>query len=154
MRIEELFVGAYVKLPELEYYYDEEDFGTGFSKVKALSRYELDTDSLSEIGYDRVTGIELTEDILLSLGFKKDGYCNMSPDYVFENDLMSISINLEERVMRSTGIWITNKKTKNTVSLEIPRASQLIEDRSKRTLYVHQLQKLLILSDLEFSIEL
>ena len=135
---EELQLGNWVKIPSLEYFNDEEDYDPGYAEVTALKRDELNTSLLKELKYDYVVGIPLTEKILEKIGFKKDGYTNLSPDYFLELPNLTISINLKPGCDKNGMIWIENKETKCITSIEIPRFSL-----SDKTLYVHQLQNLL-----------
>ena len=138
MKKEELQIGSWIKIPSCEYFCDEEDFSSGYAEVTSLGRYELDTTSLTEIGYDEIVGIPITEEILEEIGFKKDGYTNLSPDYFLESSNLIISINLKPGCDKNGMIWVENKETKYITSIEIPRVSL-----SDKTLYVHQLQNLL-----------
>lgn len=149
MNKEELQLGNWIKIPQCEYYHDEDDFDRGYAEITSLNQYELNTTSLKEISYDEVEGIPLTEELLIKIGFKKDGYTNLSPDYYLELEDKVISINIKSGCDKDVGIWVNNKKTKYSALLEISRTS-LIE----KILYVHQLQNLLTLINIKFLIEL
>ena len=138
MKKEELQIGSWIKIPSCEYFCDEEDFSSGYAEVTSLEKYELNTTSLTEIGYDEIVGIPITGEILEKIGFKKDGYTNLSPDYYLELPNLTISINLKPGCNKNGMIWVENKETKYITSIEIPRFSL-----SDKTLYVHQLQNLL-----------
>ena len=147
---EELRLGNWVKIPKNAYYYDEEDFDEGYTQVTSLSSYELNTYSLKEISYDEIEGIPLTGEILEKIGFQKDGYTNLSSDYLLEiKDDFSIAINIKPTCDKHGQIWVENKHTKHVSCLEIPRFSM-----SDKTLYVHQLQNLLSVVGVDFPIEL
>lgn len=67
---EELMIGSWVKIPELE----DGDFNNGYTKIKQLGNCDLDTWALSEIGYDEIEPIPLTQELLekIGLGYKND----------------------------------------------------------------------------------
>lgn len=138
MRKEDLQLGNWIKIPSIEYFNDEEDYDPGYAEVTSLMRDELNTSLLKEINYKDIEGIPLTEKILEKMGFKKDGYTNLDPDYFLELPDKIISINLTTGCNKDAGIWIRNKEKNNQVSLEISRTSLM-----DKIIYVHQFQNLL-----------
>lgn len=143
-------IGSWIKHPSLEYYYDEDDYSNGYAQITSLSTSELNTTSLKEIGYSEIEPIPLTGKILEKLGFKKDSYTNLSPDYFYENDKLSIAINLERSCDKEVGIWIYTR--------EFPKQSaELTWERGNpgymKGLYLNQLQSLLNLVGFELKLE-
>ena len=117
MRKEDLQLGNWIKIPSIEYFNDEEDYDPGYAEVTSLRKYELDTTSLTEIGYDEIVGIPITEETLEKIGFKKDGYTNLSPDYFLELPNLTIFINLKPGCDKNGMIWVENKETKHITSI-------------------------------------
>ena len=152
-KAEQIFgIGSWIKHPELEYYCDEDDFSNGYAQITSMSRDELNTTSLKEISYDKVEPIQLTSEFLEKLGFKKDGYTNLSPDYFYEDEKLSITINLNKSCNKEVGIWIHTK--------ELPKqTAELSWDRTNpgyvgsQYLYLNQLQSLLNLVGFELKLE-
>ena len=143
-------IGSWIKHPELEYYYDEDDYNNGYAQITSLSTSELNTTSLKEIDYNEIEPILLTGQILEKLGFKRDGYTNLSPDYFYENDKLSIAINLERSCNKEVGIWIYTR--------EFPKQSaELTWERGNpgymKGPYLNQLQSLLNLVGFELKLE-
>jgi len=56
---------------------------------------------------------DLTEEFLVSLGFEKDGYTNLSYDYYLDKKDYSISINLENTPDKSACIDVFNNDVSN-----------------------------------------
>ena len=69
---ENLMIGSWVKIPELEYYNSEDDFSSGYTQIKSLGIYDLDTYSLKEISYKEIEPIPLTDAIIDKIGLGKD----------------------------------------------------------------------------------
>jgi hypothetical protein len=72
LKREDLMIGSWVKIPELEYYNSEDDFDNGYTQVKSLGTYDLDTYSLKEISYEEIEPIPLTDAIIDKIGLGKD----------------------------------------------------------------------------------
>lgn len=143
-------LGSWVKHPDLEYYNDDGDFSDGYAQITSMSRDELNTTSLKEIGYTDIEPILLTGKILEKLGFKKDGYTNLSPDYFYENDKLSIAINLEKSCNKEVGIWIyTREFPKQSAELTWARGNP----GYMKGPYLNQLQSLLNLVGFELKLE-
>lgn len=145
-------IGSWIKHPVLEYYNDEKDYSDGYAQITSMSRDELNTTSLKEISYDEVEPIRLTSEFLEKIGFKKDGYTNLSPDYFYEDEKLSIAINLERSCNKQVGIWIYTR--------ELPKqTAELSWDRTNpgyiggQDLYLNQLQSLLNLVGFELKLE-
>jgi hypothetical protein len=60
----------------------------------------------------------LTGDFLISLGFIKDGYTNLSYDYYLEQKEFSIFINLRSTCDKRAEIFVINKIDKKEVSIK------------------------------------
>lgn len=71
MKTNELRIGNWVYVPSFKYYNDEED---GFGKVKSINQDSIDVYPFKKLRYDKIEPIELTEEVLLKIGFKKDKY--------------------------------------------------------------------------------
>ena len=63
----------------------------------------------------------LTGDFLISLGFKKDGYTNLSYDYYLDEKEFSIFINLRSTCDKRAEVFVINKIDKKEVSIKEER---------------------------------
>lgn len=111
---EELMIGSWVRIPELE----DGDFNNGYTKIKQLGNCDLDTWALSEIGYDEIEPIPLTQELLekIGLGYKNDygfkcfpetdypgyikgdsgfEYCFPTPKYVHQLQMILVSCKIK-----------------------------------------------------------
>ena len=130
-----------LRLRDWVFLIDIEDYG----EVISVSGDETVQTLVGDKTYTRQTihidPIPLTEEILLKNGFIKDGYTNLSYDYVHFNngqDKTGIYINLRGTCDKNKEIYVLNRDT----GLD----AQLVFDRIKtqnKNLYVHQLQHLL-----------
>lgn len=136
---EELKLGNWVKIPELEYYNDEEDFSCGFARITKLEEFELNTDSLKEINYNEVECIPLSEELLLKLNFRKEEKLNNPGinEYYYDTRDFSIYINLSED--NSCKMSVENKNNTHKATVEIHGKQKDINP-----ICIHQLQNLLI----------
>ena len=66
----DLRIGNWVYVPSFKYYNDEED---GFGKVKSINQDSIDVYPFKKLRYDKIEPIELTEEVLVKIGFEKDG---------------------------------------------------------------------------------
>lgn len=73
LKKEDLMIGSWVKIPKLVYYNSEDDFDNGYTQIKELRTYDLDTYSLKEISYEEIEPIPLTDAIIDKIGLGKDG---------------------------------------------------------------------------------
>lgn len=83
---EELMIGSWVKIPELEYYNSEDDFSSGYTQIKSLGIYDLDTYSLKEISYKEIEPIPLTDAIIDKIGLGKDSENGIEFKYFLGTD--------------------------------------------------------------------
>ncbi len=98
---------------------------------------------------DSFSPINLTDEIMERIGFKKDAFTNLSPDYYYEDDECSICVNLNSTCDKCKSIWVENKQTRCSVSMEESRHSM-----NKRILYLHDIQHAIIFSGLNNKIKL
>ena len=88
--------------------------------------------------------IPLTAEILEKNGFERDAFTNLSPDFFYEDDACSISINLNSTCDKCKSIWVKNRNLRITASIEESRHSL-----QKKPLLLHQLQHALRLCGIE-----
>lgn len=93
--------------------------------------------------------IPLTPEILEKNGFKRDAFTNLSPDFFYEDDACSVSINLNSTCDKHKSIWVTNRNLRITTSIQESRHAF-----PKKPLLFHQLQHVLRLCGIEKEIEL
>lgn len=89
-------------------------------------------------------GIELTPEILEKNGFKVGGFTNLSPDYYHEDGVCSVCVNLKSTCDKSKSIWVKNKESRFSVTVEESRYSL-----EKKPLMLHQLQHAFRLAGIE-----
>lgn len=92
--------------------------------------------------------IPITPEILEKNGFKKDAFTNLSPDYYYDDNVCSICINLNSTCDKGKSIWVENRNSKVSVSIEESRHSS-----QKKPLLIHQLQHALRLCGIKKEIE-
>lgn len=93
--------------------------------------------------------IPLTQEILEKNGFKRDAFTNLSPDFFYEDDACSVSINLNSTCDKCKSIWVENRNLRITASIEESRHAL-----PKKPLLLHQLQHALRLCGIDKTIEL
>ena len=98
---------------------------------------------------EKVESIPLTPEILEKNGLKKDAFTNLSPDYYYSDEDCSICINLNSTCDKSKSIWVGNRNSEVSVSIEESRHSL-----QKKPLSVHQLQYALRFCEVEKEITL
>lgn len=122
-------------------------------KVEAIHNkkvgYHATTNRLTWVRRDLIEPIPLSSEILEMNSFKKDAFTNLSPDYYFDDENCSIAINLCSTCSKQKTIYVENKKSKFSITIEESRTSM-----DKKPLYVHQLQQALDLCGIKKAIEL
>jgi len=93
---------------------------------------------------EEIKPIPLTPEILEKNGFERDAFTNLSPDFFYEDDACSISINLNSTCDKCKSIWVKNRNLRITASIEESRHSL-----QKKPLLLHQLQHALRLCGIE-----
>ena len=143
MKTKELTLGSYVTVKP-----------SGMMiKVEAIHNkkvgYHATTNRLTWVRQDLIEPIPLSSEILEKNGFKKDAFTNLSPDYYFDDENCSIAINLCATCSKHKSIYVQNKKSKFSITIEESRTSM-----EKKPLYVHQLQQSLDICGIRKAMEL
>lgn len=90
--------------------------------------------------------IELTPELMEKIGFQKDGFTNLSPDFYLKLENGVVSVNLRKTCDKYTCISVFNYSTKLSLNLQS-------ESLQTEKLYLNQLQNVIEICGLEYPIE-
>ena len=137
----ELSIGDWVRVPKLVYDCGLEDFDNGMCKVRRLRYDDLDVYAYEDLDYSEVEPILITNTILSALGFVEKNSTEEPNAFVLATD--NIIVNYSTKLATVDIVKAKGKLTEPGAEVEF--------NLSAKILYLHELQHLLRLVEIELN---